>query len=77
MRAFDILNKLKWTNQLDRAEIVILHRGAPDDRKTISGKEIVELGRDRFLTKDSCIPLHRVLEVRLEGKILWRRHKQE
>ena len=77
MRAFDILNKLKWTNQLDRAEIVILHRGAPDDRKTISGKEIVELGRDRFLTQDSCIPLHRVLEVRLEGKILWRRHKQE
>ena len=77
MRAFDILNKLKWTNQLDRAEIVILHRGAPDDRKTISGKEIIELGRDRFLTQDSCIPLHRVLEVRLEGKTLWRRHKQE
>ena len=43
----DILNELKWKKNLDidLAEIWFVHRGAPDDTKIISGKEIVKLGK--------------------------------
>jgi len=62
----DVLNRLKWQKEssLEDAEIVILHRGAPDDRRIISGKEIETIGHLFFETKETSIPYHRILEIR-------------
>ena len=53
----EVLNELKWhRGRLGDASITYLHRGAPGDRRAISGSEIVELERSFFTTADSKIP---------------------
>ncbi len=74
---FQALNKLVWQKKIREAEVVILHRGAPDDRKTISGRDITHVSKHYFYYMspkgEVCIPLHRVLEVWVRGKCVWRR----
>ncbi len=73
---FQVLNKLKWTGRLDSAEIVFVHRGARGDIKVISGKSIAELKKGHLVYRnrqETVIPLHRVVEVRVSGEVLWRR----
>ena len=74
------LGRLKWVGGLEDCEIVILHRGAPEDRKIISGKDVTEIKKSYFYYKDgknhgteTRIPMHRILEVKLKGKIVWKR----
>jgi uncharacterized protein (UPF0248 family) len=78
--AFEILNRLKWNGGLERCEIIILHRGAPGDRKTILGKQLTGLDRHYFYYsergRETTIPLHRIREVRLEGEALWKRKEK-
>jgi uncharacterized protein (UPF0248 family) len=61
----DILNRLKWEEglSLQDAEIVILHRGAPNDRLRIKGKDVISIGHMFFDTPDASIPFHRVEEI--------------
>ena len=79
---YETLNRLKWKGGLEDCEIVILHRGAPDDKKVIPGKSVTEVKKSYFYYRDSkseretYIPLHRVLEIRLGGKVLWKRAKR-
>ena len=77
---FQVLNKLKWKGGLESCEIVILHRGAPGDRKAIPGSKVTEIKRSYFSYKnrrETTIPLHRILEIRLEEKILWKRNQKK
>ncbi|MEE9323390.1 MAG: RNA repair domain-containing protein [Candidatus Aenigmarchaeota archaeon] len=73
----ETLNKLKWTGGLAKVEIVFVHRGAKDDRKTISGRNITSIKRSHFYyrgnDRETFIPNHRVLEIRMEGKVIWRK----
>ncbi len=75
--AFNTLNMLKWTGKLDRGEIVILHRGAPQEMKVIAGSKVTQVKKSHFYYKEgnreSFIPLHRILEIRLDGEIIWKR----
>lgn len=77
--AFETLNKLRWTGKLAECEVVILHRGAPHDQKTIPGSKITQVKKSHFYYKDgaggreSFIPLHRVLIVRLRDEVIWKR----
>jgi len=77
---FQILNKLKWTNQLQESEIIILHRGGKDNKKVIPGKAITEVKKSYFLYRnqgrETFIPNHRILEIKLKNKILWERKKK-
>jgi uncharacterized protein (UPF0248 family) len=74
---FQALNKLKWTGKLDRCEVIILHRGAPGDRKTIQGSRITELKKSYFSydsgREEVTIPLHRIREIRVDGKVVWKK----
>jgi len=77
---YRVLSKLKWVGGLEDCEIVILHRGAPGNRKTIPGKDVTEVKKSYFYyknKKETCIPLHRVLEVRLKGKVIWKSAKED
>ena len=74
--AYDVLNKLKWTGRLGECQITILHRGAPGNRKTISGAKITELKKHWFMyenKEETLIPMHRVLEIKVGGKGEWRK----
>jgi uncharacterized protein (UPF0248 family) len=80
MRAYDVLGKLKWEGGLDRCMIIIRHRGAKNDRKTVSGKDVTEIKKSYFMYKDgkeTFIPMHRILEIRADGKPLWKRSQHK
>ncbi len=78
---FGTLNRLKWNGRLSSCTVVILHRGAPGDRKTIAGGEITELKKSYFTYSSSgrecTIPLHRVIEIKAGGEIIWKRKRKE
>jgi uncharacterized protein (UPF0248 family) len=77
--AFEVLNRLKWKGGLERCEILIIHRGAPGDRKTIRGSQVTGLDRHYFWYKngrETTIPLHRIREVRLDEKLIWKRKEK-
>jgi len=76
--AYNTLNKLKWTGKLGGCDVVILHRGAPQDRKIIKGSDITEVKRHNFYYREVdgeevYIPNHRVLEILCSGKVVWKR----
>jgi len=74
MNARDFLNRLKWDSRYDigKFNIIILHRGAPNNRRKIPCKNI-ELGRSFFSTRETRIPYHRILEIRKGNKIVWKK----
>lgn len=68
----EVLNEIKWRHDaLEDAEITYIHRGAPGDVMTIGGKSIVSLGRSFFETADPTIPYHRIVKIRLKGKLVF------
>ena len=71
----DILNEIKWKKDRDlkNAEIWYLHRGAPNDTKIISGREIVKLEKSFMNTTTAMIPYHRILRIIYEGKLIFKR----
>jgi len=75
----DVLNRLRWSEDrsLDEAEVVILHRGAPENRKSVSGKEIISLGHMFFEIPGASIPYHRVLEIWYGKELIFERPAKE
>jgi uncharacterized protein (UPF0248 family) len=74
----DILNELKWKNNCDLklAEIWYVHRGAPDDTKIISGKDIVSLEKSFMQTTNAMIPYHRIFKIIYRKEIIFQRIKK-
>jgi len=77
MKVREILNKVKWDERMDfdQLEVVYLHRGAPDDLKRISGREIVHIGTSFLSLKEAEIPHHRIVKILYEGEVLFERKK--
>jgi len=71
----DVLNELKWRENLnlEKAEIWYIHRGAPNDTKIISGKDIVKLGKSFMQTTTAMIPYHRIFKIAYKGDIIFKR----
>lgn len=75
----EVLNRLKWggTNRLQSANVIILHRGAPNDRRVIDGTEIIELGSGfmRVVAPEGEveIPYHRILQIEVGGRVIWKK----
>ncbi|MCK4398017.1 MAG: DUF504 domain-containing protein [Methanophagales archaeon] len=79
MKVVEILNKVKWDGRMDfdQLEVVYLHRGAPNDLKRISGREIVSIGTSFLSLKaeGAEIPYHRIVKILYEGEVLFEREK--
>ena len=73
----DILNKLKWKQEYDfsQVEIWYLHRGAPQDTKIITGKNIQNIGKTFMDTSSATIPYHRIMKIIYQGNILFQRRE--
>jgi len=68
-----VLNELKWKPgmSLDKARITYVHRGAPQDERTIQGSDIIELERSFFVTQESKVPFHRIKRIVYEGRVVF------
>ena len=72
--ARDVLNELKWREGRDLARAVIWVRGrTARDVKSISGGEIIELGRRYFSTASATIPYYKVARIESAGVVLFER----
>ena len=74
----DVLNRLKWTEgeRVEDAEVFYVHRGAPDNSRSVMGRDILQLDRFCFeLGNGSCIPYHRVYKITYHGQIIFMRYK--
>ena len=69
----DILNEIKWTKDLDKAELWYAHRGAPNNTRILSGKDIVHIGKSFVDTATASISYHRIFKVVYEKKIVFER----
>jgi len=70
-----ILNEIKWKKEtnIELVEIWYVHRGAPNDTKIISGKDIIKLGKSFMQTKSAMIPYHRIFTIKYDKKTIFRR----
>lgn len=76
-----LLNKHKWhLGNLDQLELVVQHRGAPNDQRIVFGTYIVDIKADGITVADYedddgevWIPYHRVLAVKQDDRLLWRK----
>jgi hypothetical protein len=69
----DILNEIKWTKDLEKAEIWYIHRGAPNNTKILYGKDIVKIGKSFVDTETASIPYHRIFKIVYEDEIIFER----
>lgn len=79
MQIKDIFSKYRFPqNKLKDLTIVFIHRGAPQNKKTISAENI-KVGRDHFEYFDrverTYIPFHRILEIQDKGKTIYKKAK--
>lgn len=72
-RLRDVLNEIKWTKDLNKAELWYVHRGASNDTKILSGKDIVNIGKSSIDTITATIPYHRIFKVVYDGTIIFQR----
>jgi len=58
-----------------KATIVVLDRLSADNKKVFGAEEIKTILKGSFITKDgTMIPFHRILEVRVDGKPMYKKH---
>lgn len=75
----DLLNRARWRDgTLHALELVVLHRGAPGDRRVVSGARVTEVGAAGVtVTPDhededaTFLPYHRFLAVRGQDGAVW------
>ncbi len=68
----DLINKVIWHPELDRRKLEIKFIDRPEGVSSIRGDEIEEVGH-KFVFAHVPIPYHRILEIKYEGKVIWRK----
>ena len=74
--ARNIINMILWhpDMQITKTKITYIHRGAPENIKTINGNFIERLDRGFLILKEGKqIPVHRVVKITNDNKILWKK----
>ncbi|WP_455368459.1 RNA repair domain-containing protein [[Eubacterium] cellulosolvens] len=77
----NIFNKIFWDKRVNIQdfEITYIHRGAPNDQKTIAASIITEVGKSWFTYKEGAnenmIPMHRIIGIKniKTGNFLWKK----
>lgn len=71
-----IINMILWHPDMEITEtkITYIHRGAPENLKTINGDSFVRFERGFIILKeDTQIPFHRIVKITNNNKILWKK----
>ena len=77
----NIFNKVLWDKKERKEdyEVIFIHRGAPEDRKTISFGSIKKASKSTFIYDyeggETTIPFHRIVIIRnvYTGDIIWKK----
>ncbi|MCD6493494.1 MAG: DUF504 domain-containing protein [Archaeoglobaceae archaeon] len=70
----EILNKLKWHPSFDFDKVSVLYIDRPIGVNEIKAFEIEKIGHKFIYLKSGiAIPMHRIVEIRYDGKSYWRR----
>jgi len=76
----ETLNRIKWASPLGLSdcEIVIVHRGAPNDLKIIKGVAIRDIAPRAMIIEEgkgeeTVIPYHRIRIISKGGIVLWQK----
>lgn len=73
---YELIKKIIHTvpaEELGSYVMVVLDRKASNSLKEIRLSEVTKLMKDRVVLGDTIIPLHRIVEIRKSGEVLWRR----
>ncbi len=70
----EILSMIYWKPGEDpkRFDIVFISRGVEGGLESIRASE-ARLSGDRLEQGDRVIPLHRIVEIKKDGQVIWRR----
>lgn len=74
--ARNILNLLKWHPELKLKSCIItyIHRGTPQNIKTISGSKIKKIEKGFLvLEEDIKIPYHRIIKIECPDILIWKK----
>jgi len=72
----DIMKRIKWVyrGRYDLVEISYIERlGGNEVIKELSLNNDIELSLDRIVVGDKVIPIHRVVAIKVGGKVVWER----
>lgn len=70
----ETLTRLFWVNKMKGVTIEILHRGAPNDRKSMDGKDVESITEGFLILRDgTMIPIHRIRKIWERGKLVLER----
>lgn len=72
----EILSAMLWKpgERPEDYEIVYISRGTETGLDSVRGSELLEVRSDRMvLPNGTVIPLHRVVQVRVRGRVVWER----
>ncbi|MCQ8892116.1 MAG: DUF504 domain-containing protein [Candidatus Methanosuratincola sp.] len=79
----EMLNKIKWSGEggLGGYGIVIIHRGAPGNRRVIRGEDVKDIAPRALICSEGgeevVIPYHRVVALIRDGRVIWDRRIKE
>lgn len=78
LEVYESLKKVFWLARvgrlsLDSVELLVLDRSSTSGVKRLQLSSEAVLLSDRVVAGDSQIPLHRILEIWVEGRCVWRR----
>jgi len=70
----ELLNKLKWHPDYSFEKVSVIYIDRPKGFTEVSGDEIEDIGHKFiYLVSGTAIPMHRIVEIRYDGKTLWRK----
>ncbi len=70
----EILNKIKWDKNLNKEDYSIYYLDNIAKKLiSISFNEIKEISKNFIILEDKEIPIHRIKEIRKQGKLIWKR----
>ncbi len=69
----EVLNKIRWTEDMEGVEIWFVHRGAPNDMKMVQGCGVSAVGRTFLQVGAAMIPHHRVFRIVYQGEVIFER----
>ncbi len=70
----ELLNKLKWHPGYDFKKVSVIYIDRPKGFSEVRGDAIKDIGHKFiYLVGDTAIPMHRIVEIKYDGKTLWRK----
>jgi uncharacterized protein (UPF0248 family) len=80
LEVYENLKRIFWLAKvgkvsLDSVELLVLDRSSTSGVKRLQLNSEAVLLKDRIVSSSSQIPLHRILEIRVGGRCVWRRER--